>query len=282
MGCRAFRFVLSFRQGNVCQGQKRQKFLNYFLPNLQQWLSRLGGATLRRASLMQTVHYPGAGWDDSFLRVPEFQDVKRFVLYDILPTQGHHCPCHPVNEKNDTPEHFFQTLHDTFGPPLKQTRHQLIFRRNGKTIHYHPHRDATHLDLSRRPNDAIYLCGMNPYHVKTQRPIFINCNTTYFVDHHTEHRRKHRFHQVHTPQDDQPCYCVAVEKQRHQHATCHPRSRLIRGKRIRSIQREDQILSHNDRTGLVQVHTLINGRLRQVERLAPTTTPSKRPKSRKM
>lgn len=120
------------------------------------------------------VHYPGAGWDDSFLHVPEFQQVDRFVLYDMLPYQTHYCHCHPATIKSDTPEHFFATLDEVFGPPSQVTRRHRVYHHQGRRIDYYCYHNCWHMVVKR--NDVVYLRGMNP-HVLLSPQTFVSCDS---------------------------------------------------------------------------------------------------------
>lgn len=159
-----------------------------------------------------SVHYPGAGWDDSFLYLREFRDVPRFVLYDILPDQTHYCTCHPATEKSDTPEHFLQTLQDTFGPPKRSMRNRILFERDGKTIDYHCRTDCGVVDVARDPKAAVYLRGLLPIHVFTRQPIYNACDSRRFYEANPKLRKKRRLPSpriitVHVNEKHQSCFC---------------------------------------------------------------------------
>lgn len=69
-------------------------------------------------SPVKTLHYPGAGWDSKF--IPYFKKLgyNKFVLYDTLPKFPHYSPGQPGYAKSSSPEIFYQTLRESFGPEI--------------------------------------------------------------------------------------------------------------------------------------------------------------------
>ena len=118
--------------------------------------------------------YPGPASDNSFLYLPEFKNVKKWILVDGLPNNNH-CPkgCHGYQFYKDLPT-LIDTLNDAYGSEPAQhniRKSRLKYHIGKKTILYYYNTNIEDFKFNCKI-DVVYFRGFstntidhNLYHV---------------------------------------------------------------------------------------------------------------------
>lgn len=163
-------------------------------------------ATVPQTIVPSTIVYPGAGMDATFLDIPEFKDVKKFVLCDVAPTKKVFCGC-CVAPPSD-PAQFFAGLESNFGPVKRRLRRKTVYERDGRTIEYYHNCEWDVMRKHMPPRSAVYLCGLWIYVPKIYRTInACSCG---------KYPRNNNVLTVHHPYR---CRCRVMTRARHRQVT---------------------------------------------------------------
>lgn len=128
--------------------------------------------------------YPGAFNDEVFLHIPEFKDVKEWILVDMAPCIKYWPKgCLGYALSHDIPT-FRNTLEKKFGPVVKFGKNLWVFKSYDTIIYYYYKTDITKF-IPTKKIDLVYFCGADfkPHELKFKYDkLYVTCECYSIAD----------------------------------------------------------------------------------------------------
>ncbi len=124
---------------------------------------------------MESLYYPGAFVDNSFLKIDEFKGVTTFVLCDGLPNSKYFKENTHGYKSVKNEETFLKTLCKQYGELVFQLGNELRFKtKDGRTVIYHMNTDANKFKSG---CTSIYFSGYEPdKSTEKYKTLYVSCN----------------------------------------------------------------------------------------------------------
>jgi hypothetical protein len=144
--------------------------------------------------------YLGAGIDNRFLDLEDFEEYDTVYCYDIMPSKKYY---YNMNEQID-PEKFIETLFNVYGEPVDAGSNHYTFECEGRTIEYYINCDID--SLMELPEGDIYLSGYIPNNRDLMKDRMIYVDYNYMVPEDMEENDDYTLEYIVCPDCDMhPC-----------------------------------------------------------------------------